>query len=411
MLRRIAIASLAFTAACATQQEAKTGAAPMSKEERMRITNQSPFDVAVCQPKALNLPQPPNQGILVGALLATRPEVMECLVDPKHRGEATTTRVVVKSTVNEQGGTHAVSGENLTPEGQACIQKVVTARVPLTALPKGLQPVESETTFVHETGNSPSVKFGINPGSDFSGAVRLGLSTWCECYAGFATKAPPLLKATVHLKKPAKEQPKEGQAKDAQAPEAAQPNTTITFDPVGTPEGDQLASCLQAKMQAIPAKLETDELKFPYRFVHFHSAATEPAADLPPELRFFQLELVRGQRSAEAAIAFGARANAAEAYDAIVSKYQKTKDWKLIDELKAKCKGLVASAQSWVDAINAQMQVDQATLALAQELKAKDVAWGEVETKSQEVLAGTQQDLANAQTRLKDDQAACPKER
>jgi hypothetical protein len=409
MLRRIAIASLALTAACATQQEAKTGtAAPMTKEERMRITNQAPFDVAVCRPKALTLPQPPNQGILVGALLATRPEVMECLVDPKSRAEGTTTRAVVKSTVNDQGGTHTVSGENLTPEGQACVQKVVSARVPLTALPKGAQPVESETTFVHEAANSPSVKFGINPGSDFSGAVRLGLPTWCDCYAGFANKAPPLLKATVHLKKqaPAKDaQPKEG---EAPAPQSA---STITFDPVGTPEGDQLASCLQAKMQAIPTKLETDELKFPYRFVHFHSGATEPAADLPPELRFFQLELVRSQRSAEAAIAFGARANAAEAYDAIVSKYQKTKDWKLIDELKAKCKGLVASAQGWVDSINAQMQVDQATLALAQELKAKDAAWAEVETKSQEVLTGTQQDLTNAQTRLKDDQAACPKER
>lgn len=411
MLRRIAIASLALTAACATQQEATKGAAaPMTKEERMRITNQAPFDVAVCQPTALKLPQPANQGILVGAVLSARPEVMECLVDPKSRGEATTTRAVVKTTVNEQGGTHTISGENLTPEGQACIEKVVSARVPLTALPKGAQPVESETAFVHEAANSPSVKFGINPGSDFSGAVRLGQPTWCDCYAGFANKAPPILKATVHVKKQAAAA-KEAQPKEGEAAPAPQTVSTITFDPVGTPEGDQLASCLQAKMQAIPVNLESGELKFPYRFVHFHSAATEPAADLPPELRFFQLELVRGQRSAEAAIAFGARANAAEAYDAIVSKYQKTKDWKLIDELKAKCKGLVASAQGWVDAINAQMQVDQATLALAQELKAKDVAWAEVETKSAEVLAGTQQDLTNAQTRLKDDQAACPKER
>jgi hypothetical protein len=395
MMRRIAIASVLFTAGCAGQQAAQTKQpqGPTTTEERMRITNQPPFDVAVCQQTASTLPQPANQGILVGAILATRPEVMECLVDPKSRGEGTTTRAVVKTNVTDQGGSHAISGENLTPEGTACIQKVVDARVPVAALPKGAQPVTSESTFVHEAANSPSVKFGINPGSDFSGAVRLGQTGWCDCYAGFATKTPPILKANVELKK------------------GAANAVAITFDPVGNPDGDALAACLQGKMMAVPAKLEVDQLKFPYRFIHFNSKSTEPSPELTPELRFFQLELERNQRSANAAIAFGARANAAEAYDAIVSKYQKTKDWKLIDELKAKCKALVDSTQGWITTIDAQLKVDQATLALAQELKAKDAAWGEVETKSQEVINGTQQDLANAQKRLADDQAACPKER
>jgi hypothetical protein len=393
MMRRIAIASVLLAAGCAGQQGAQQKKGPTTTEERMRITNQSPFDVAVCQPKSAPLPQPANQGILVGAILATRPEVMECLVDPKSRGEADSTRVVVKTTVAEQGGTHAVSGENLTPEGTACIQKVMDTRVPLTALPKGAQPVTSESTFVHEAGNSPSVKFGINPGSDFSGNVRLAQDSWCDCYAPFANKAPPILKANVELKK--------GAATPA----------SVTFDPVGTPEGDQLAACLQGKMMALSATLEVEQLKFPYRFVHFNSQATEPGADLPPELRFFQLELVRNQRSADAAIAFGARSNAAEAYDSIVTRYQKTKDWKLIDELKAKCKALVDSAQAWVNTLDAQLKVDQTTLALAQELKAKESAWAEVETKSQEILTNTQQDLDNAQKRLEADQAACPKER
>lgn len=393
MMRRIAIASLVLAAGCATQQEAQKKQGPTTTEERMRITNQPPFDVAVCQQTASTLPQPVNQGILVGAILATRPEVMECLVDPKSRGEGTTTRVVVKTNVTDAGGAHTVTGENLTPEGTACVQKVVDSRVPVAALPKGAQPVQNESTFVHEAANSPNVKFGINPGSDYSGAVRIGQTTWCDCYAPFATKTPPILKANVELKK--------------DAPNAA----AITFDPVGNPEGDALAACLQGKMMAVPAKLTVDQLKFPYRFIHFNSKSTEPSAELTPELRFFQLELERNQRSANAAIAFGARLNAAESYDAIVSKYQKTKDWKLIDELKAKCKALVDSTQGWISAIDAQLKVDQATLGLAQELKAKDAAWGEVETKSQEVINGTQQDLANAQKRLADDQAACPKER
>ena len=62
-------------------------------QERMRITNQPVFDVAVCHPRALELPQPPNQGILVGALVSTRTQVMECLVDPKSRAGGETTKV------------------------------------------------------------------------------------------------------------------------------------------------------------------------------------------------------------------------------------------------------------------------------------------------------------------------------
>ncbi|QRO00954.1 hypothetical protein JRI60_18920 [Archangium violaceum] len=391
MMRRIAIASVLLAAGCVSQQGAQKG--PTTTEERMRITNQLPFDVSVCQARSPTLPQPANQNILLGAISSARPEVMECLVDPKSRGTAETTQVVVKTSVTDQGGTHSISGENLTAEGQACIQKIVDARVPLAALPAGAQPVQSESTFIHELNNSPSVKFGINPGSDFSGAVRLGQPTWCDCYTGFDSKIPPLLKANVDLKK------------------GAATAADITFDPVGTPEGDQLAACLKGKMMALPAKLEVDQLKFSYRFVHFNSQVTELSADLPPEQRFFQLELVRNQRSADAAIALGTRANAAEVYDAIVAKYQKTKDWKLIDELKAKCATLVEATQSMVSAIDAQLKVDQSTLAIAQELKAKDESWAEVETKTQVIINATQQDLDNAQKRLADDKSICPKER
>jgi hypothetical protein len=315
----------------------------------------------------------------------------------------------VKTTVNEQGGTHAITGENLTPEGQACVKQAVDSQVPLAALPKGAQPVESQTIFVHESGNSPTVTFGVNEGSDFSGAVRLAQAQWCDCYAGFGNKTPPVLKASVHLKKGVAPKADSAAKADTATATPPAPTATITFDPVGTPEGDALASCLQGKMAALPVTLKSDELKFPHRFIHFHSQATEASADLPPEFRFFQLELVRGQRAADSAIAFGARANAAEAYDAIVQQYQKTKDWKLADQLTGKCKALVDSAQKWVDSINAQLQADQQSLATVQELKVKDTAWADVETKSQEALTGTQQDLASAQQRLKADEAACPK--
>ena len=409
MKRQLALATVLLTAAsCTTTQQAETkAAAAASKEERMRIGNQPPFDVAVCtQGKGTPSTQPANDAILVGALLTARPDVMECLVHPKHRGAAESTRVVVKTTVGPQGGTHAVSGENLTPEGTACIQKAVDMRVPLAALPKGAKPVESESVFVHEATGSASVKFGLNPGSDYSGTVRLAQTNWCDCYAAFATKAPPIIKANVDLKK---QQPAKDAAKDAPAPAST---ATVTVDPVGTPEGEQLASCLQGKMAALPSsKLDTDEVKFPYRFVHFNSRATEPSASLPPEMRFFQLELERTQRSADTAMALGARANAADAYDAIVNKYKSTGSWKLVDELKAKCKVLVDSAQTWVNTIDTQLKTDEASLALATELKASNEGWADVEKRMTEVVDGTRKDKAGAEQRLTDDQNACPKER
>jgi hypothetical protein len=397
MMRRIAIASVLLAAGCAGQQAAqKQPQGPTTTEERMRITNQFPFDVGVCQTQPRTLPQPLNQNILLGAMFSAQPEVLECLTSPTSRGDAKATRVAVTATVNDQGGTHAVSGENLSPEGQACVRKALELRVPLTALPTGAKPVEYQTEFNHQQDNNASVKLGLNPGSDFSGAVRLGQPTWCDCYAGFANKVPPTLKATVELKK--------GLANAA----------AITFEPVNNPEGDALAACLQGKMMAIPTKLDVDQLKFVYRFIHLNSRSTDAASAqaLAPELRFFQLDLERGQRSADAAIAIGGRESAAAAYDAAVVKFQKTdrkKQQALLPELTSKCNALVAAAQQMVDAMSVQLQVDQRSLALIQELKAQDASFGEAETRLQEAITASQQDLENAQKRVKADQAICPK--
>ncbi|WP_224246289.1 hypothetical protein [Hyalangium gracile] len=396
MLRRLAIASVMITAACAGQQKAAGPAATASVQERMRITNQPVYDVALCHPRQLTLPQPPNQATLVGALISTRPQVMECLVDPKNRGQGATTKATVKTHITETEATHAVTGENLTPEGQKCIQDAVNKAVaiqPLTT--KGAQPVDAQAEFIHELNNSPAITFGINEGSDFSGQIRLAQEQWCDCYAAYATQAPPVLTAKITLKK------------------ASATPADITFEPSGSTEGDQLAACLKAKIAALPAKLTSDELSFPHRFVHFHSLATEAATSLPPELRFYQLELVRGQRAASTAIALGVRANAAEAYDAIVTEYKKDpkKNWNMVSQLKDKCAALVKAADEWIAAIEAQQSAEQQTVTIVQELKAKDEGWANVETASQAALANTQKDLEAARQRRTEDQAACPKER
>ena len=391
MSRRLAVVSFLVTAACAGPQ--KTENAQASVQERMRITNQSPFDVALCQQRTLSLPQPVNQALLVGALAAAQPQVMECLVDPKTRAGAETTRVTVKASVTDQAAAYTVTGENLTPQGQKCVEGAVNALAPLQPLAKGGKPVEAQTEYIHETSNSPAVRFGFNEGSDFSGTIRLAEPGWCDCYAGYASKAPPVLTATIKLTK------------------ASATPADVTFEPSGSTEGDQLAACLKQKILALPVKLGANEVTFPYRFTHFHSSATEPAANLPAELRFYQLELLRGQRAAATAIAFGMRAHAADGYDALAAEYSKDpkKNYGLIPKLREQCATLAKAADTWVTALEAQQSVDQQTVTLVQELKAKDAAWAEVETRSQGVLANTQKDLAAAQQRRTEDQALCAK--
>jgi hypothetical protein len=389
MLRRAAVASIVLTASCAPIQ--KDGAAPA--QETIRVANQLPFDMAVCQTlQPMQLPQPVNPDILLGAVSAARPQVMECLVPPASRGEGKSTRVVVKAQVSDQGGKYTVSGENLSAEGQACVQKAVEGRVALAASPKGAAPVSAEAEFTHEQGRSLAVTLGGDSGSDYSGAVRLGQPQWCDCYAGYTTQVPPTLMAHVLLAK--------GQATPAE----------LTFDPVATPEGTALATCLQQKMMALPVNPPADAMRFSRRFIHFNSLATELSTDPLPEQRFLQNELVRQQREADVTLAFGARDSAFEAYDATVMKYQKSKDKKLLSELVARCNQVVEADEKWVRAAEAQLQADQQALTLVQELKAKDAAsWTPAEASAQQSVTSSQEDLTRAQKRIESDREACSK--
>jgi hypothetical protein len=391
MLRRAVVASIALTASCAPVQK-KEGAGA-SVQDTVRVSNQHPFDMAVCQSaQPVQLPQPVNPDLLLGALSALRPQVMECLVPPSSRGEAKSTRVVVKAQVSDQGGKYTVSGENLSPEGQACVQKAVEARVPLAASPKGSAAVTADAEFTHEHGRSLAVTLGTDAGSDYSGAVRLGQPQWCDCYAGFTTQVPPTLMAHVQVAK-------------------GQTTPAVTFDPVTTPEGTALATCLQQKMVALPVKAPAEELRFSRRFIHFNSLATEPSADPLPEVRFLQNELVRQQRAADTTLWFGARNSASEAYDAAVVKYQKAKDKKQqMAELIARCNQVVEADAKWAGAVEAEVKAGQQSLTLAQELKVKDAAaWTAAEAGVQQDVTRSQEELTRAQKRVEMDREACSK--
>jgi hypothetical protein len=393
MLRRLALASAVFTfTACATAQKQGTGdaaAAAAAAQDTVKVGNQQAFDVASC-PQAMPLPQSLTPNVLVGALVAARPAVMECLVAPTARGPAKSTMVMVKLSVSDQGGKHAITGENLTPEGQACIQKTLETLIPLPALPKGTAPVSADVDFAHQQGRSPSVTMGESVGTDYSGAVRLGQVQWCDCYAPFTTTVPPVLKATVKL------------AKGQPAP------ASVAFDPAGSPEGETLAACLKQKMMAVPVGQVTEDMQFSRAFTHYNSRAPEPAAGMSPEHRFNQLELLRNYRTGEAAIALGGHEGATDAFDATLIKSQKAKG-KMAGEVAAKCTQLLEAGTKWVSATEAQLKAEQAVLATAQELKAKDAMWAQVEAQIQPTVARTQEDLTNAQARIKTDQETCSK--
>jgi hypothetical protein len=391
-LRHAAVASLAFTAACAPMQK-QGDASAQAVQDTVRVSNQAPFDMAVCQPaQPLQLPQPVNPDILLGAISLARPQVMECLVAPTSRGEAKSTRVVVKATVTPEGGKYEVSGENLASEGKDCVQKAVETLVPLAASPAGSALVTVEGEFTHDQSRSVAITFGSDVGSDYSGAIRLGQPQWCDCYAAYATQVPPTLMAHVQL------------AKEQTAP------AEVTFDPVTTPEGTALATCLQQKMMALPVKAPPDAMRFSRRFIHFNSKAAELSMDPLPEQRLIQNELVRQQRSAATTMAFGVRDSASESYDAAVLKYQKTKDRKLLPELSAKCNQVAEADAKWVSAVEAQLKADQQSLAIAEELKAKDAAaWSAAAASVQEALNSAQEELNRAQSRHKADQEACSK--
>jgi hypothetical protein len=390
-VRHVVVATAVLTAsACAPVQKGTAGTTAAAEESATKVGNQIPFDIAACQAAPAEQPQPANMDTLTGAMVGSRAAVMECLVAPTSRGAAKSTLVVIKASVNAQGGKHTVSGDNLTPEGQACVQKAVETAVPLVALPKGAQPLGPEVEFAHDSARSMAVTLGTDPGSDFSGAVRLGQAQWCDCYAPFATKVPPMLKARIKLAK--------GQATPAE----------VTFEPATTPEGTALASCLQQKMMALPVNAASD-MQFTRSFTHFNSRATEPS-DLPAPQRFLQVNLVRNQRAADSTLAYGMRTSAAEAYDAMFLKHQKTKDRKLAAELPVQCKKMVEATTKWVGALEAQIKTDQEALAILQELKVKDAAtWAPAETQLNESVARIQEDLTHAQTQLKTDQDTCPK--
>jgi hypothetical protein len=384
----IATLSALALAGCATTKAAEPAAKKSAEPvmEKMAVVNNSPFDLAACGPRELSLTGVTDVG-LTGVLLAARPMVQECLVNPAHRGSASDTQGKVKTTVSEEGTKHEVTATNLTPEGQACIEKAL-AKVTLPRLEKGQKAVSAEIPFSHGA-NSPQVRFGVNYASDLVGTVRLAQSTWCDCYQAVGTTPPPGVKAMLH----------------------AAPEKAVEVQVEGQGDGVALASCIEGKLKALTFPAATAEVQVPYTFLLLNSYAATESADAQPNLQFAQLDAIRGQRAADVAVKVGNRTTAALAYDEVVKRYKAKPQPVLIKELKEKCAVLLAGDDAWTASLKSLLEVDQRTQKVVEGLAAKDAAWAPVGQNLVQRVAETNGEFPKVEAQRKGDEAACPKSR
>src|SRR5438067_5990866 len=101
-------AAMALSAGCATQAggtqtaaQAAGGSGVESHESKLKIANQSYFDLANCFPRKLEIPAPATVEAMVGYMVAARPQIMECLVDPQNRGPEKETQISIKAEVTD----------------------------------------------------------------------------------------------------------------------------------------------------------------------------------------------------------------------------------------------------------------------------------------------------------------------
>src|SRR5262249_13223736 len=118
--------ALALTA-CAAQDASSSGGKTAAKVDEPKVAQQQlknlgEFDVGLFSLEPPAIPPRVNNDVLSAILYAARPNILECLVDPQHRGADKHTKIVIDATLTDAGVDSKVTGQNLTPEGTACIE-------------------------------------------------------------------------------------------------------------------------------------------------------------------------------------------------------------------------------------------------------------------------------------------------
>lgn len=407
-MKRLALLTLLLSACGAPAAEgpkAPSSAAatppPAPKVEQQQLVNGGWLDAAIFALEAPALPAKVNNDVLLGVELMARPLVLECLVDPKNRGAEKRTHLVIDAALGDAGVTHKVSGQNLPPAGASCVEAALTkwtASIPtLNAKIAAGPAVSAHLEIDHVAGVQPAVVLGVNEVSDVAGAIRLALPGWGECFAAWKSAPPRVLKGSLQLHK-------------AKAPATQVSPSALSFEPSGDANADKVAACLAPKLNALSFKspaAETLAIPLVLRFVH--SGAGESLPGAPADLQFTQLDLARGRRTAEAAIAVGGRNQATAAYDDAVKRYKAGAKDVSVKELKDKCAALLAADDRLLDAAKKTLAVEEATHAFAQDQKAKDATWAEVEAIAAKKQGEAQKDVESFKAARSADEAACPK--
>lgn len=358
-----------------------------------RIVNINPIDLSLCFPKAPTIAAKVNDDVLTGILIAARPVVMECFVDPKNRGGAEETLVTLTTTLSSGKLVHVIAGQNTTPAGEACIRsgidKFVASIADWEKTAQASGTAKAEVKYQHTAGVMPTVRTGVSEASDIAGAIRLAQPTYCDCYAGWKESAPAVLKASVKLK--GKEAP------------------VVTIEPSTEPGAAEVAACLQPKVASLPLKTTALELTAPYTFMFLNSSYEGMFPNAAPELSFAQYELARNQRIAAAVIAQGSRTIAALAYTAMVEQYRKNPDSVTPAQLVEGCNTLVKTDDDSIATLEKQLTLEQDALKLLTDLAAKDASWAGAKDGTAQNIETTKKDLDGMKKAKTEDQAACPK--
>ena len=378
-------ALLLFSVAPAVAGEQKP---PPPTEERIRVANQHPFDVAACTQEVIELHGTPDRNTLGAALVLAQPRALECLTHDGARGEAPITEVLVTATVSDQGTTWAASGDNLTPSGAGCVSEVLKRVVKIDPLFAGAKPIELQGLMVHDGNVNAALEVGINAPSDWVASVRASMMNACSCYGAYASKRPPLLTADVKL---------------------AAGKSEVVFRKADTPEADALAQCLLPNFLIAPVPKSDREFRFAFKVVHLHTGDLSPAADLGPELAFQQAELGRLNLFARAELALVKRTQAGGAFDGAVAEYHKAPKASLFPALVTKCDALVAADDGWLAAANSLLAQEERMAASTKALAATDPSWQGAADAIAESFAATRKEVAAATQTLAQDKENCGK--
>ncbi len=132
--------------------------------------------------------------------------------------------------------------------------------------------------------------------------------------------------------------------------------------------------------------------------------------DATPEIQLIQIDLQRGRRTADVAIAEGDRTLAAALYDDVVKRFKAhAKPEPSIAELKGKCAKLLAADDKLIAAAGKMVASEDAGHAFTAAQKAQDATWAEAEAKSAQTLATAQKDAQTYAQNRAADENACPK--